>query len=33
METSGIQHYPDLNMFVKRVVYAFAKIVSIVKKN
>jgi hypothetical protein len=31
METSGIQHYPDLNMFVMRVGDDFAKIEYIVK--
>ena len=33
METSGIQHYPDLNMFVMRVGDDFAKIEYIVKNN
>ena len=33
METSGIQHYPDLNMFVMRVGDDFAKFEYIVKNN
>ena len=33
METSEIQHYPDLNMFVMRVGDDFAKIEYIVKNN